>query len=192
MGLDHLANGARRAADWGNRYALINHAAGDAAEIVEARAAKLHWTTKNLRTWAPNWRPRSKPPKLTRFRVCRDVSAASPSPSVRQRTPYAENLQPAQVEPKRRQWKEPKVGDRIAIAQGGLEFRGLPDRLGVVWKGQEIFRAGGFHAGGWGDCRQPCDPSRPFVVQITEGIINENHGHRADQGPARRIDGLAL
>src|SRR5262249_44996808 len=35
-------------ADWGHRYALINHAPGDAPEVVEARARKLEGTRKNL------------------------------------------------------------------------------------------------------------------------------------------------
>src|SRR5215470_7600943 len=35
-------------ADWGHRYALINHGPGDAPEVVEARARKLQWTKKNL------------------------------------------------------------------------------------------------------------------------------------------------
>ena len=35
-------------ADWGHRYALLNHAPGDAPEVVQARAQKLQWTKKNF------------------------------------------------------------------------------------------------------------------------------------------------
>ena len=35
-------------ADWGHRYALINHAPGDAPEVVEARGRKLQGAAKNL------------------------------------------------------------------------------------------------------------------------------------------------
>jgi hypothetical protein len=35
-------------ADWGHRYALINHAPGDAPEVLEARPCKLQETRKNL------------------------------------------------------------------------------------------------------------------------------------------------
>src|SRR6516165_6766049 len=35
-------------ADWGKRYALLNHAPGDAPSVVEARGKKLEWARKNL------------------------------------------------------------------------------------------------------------------------------------------------
>ena len=35
-------------ADWGERYALVNHAAGDTAEVKGARAKKLEWARKLL------------------------------------------------------------------------------------------------------------------------------------------------
>src|SRR5580692_2461008 len=35
-------------ADWGQRYALLNHAPGDAPEVIEARAKKIQGTRKNL------------------------------------------------------------------------------------------------------------------------------------------------
>src|SRR5262249_46791162 len=35
-------------ADWGYRYALINHAPGDAPEVLQARSQKLQWAKKNL------------------------------------------------------------------------------------------------------------------------------------------------
>src|SRR5262249_21712907 len=77
-----------------------------------------------------------------------------------------------QVEPKLRVWKGAKVEQRVAVKQGVLGFRDLPDRLGVFRDGKEVFRQAGFHAGGqYGTSR--ADASRPFVVQTTEGIITK-------------------
>jgi hypothetical protein len=78
-----------------------------------------------------------------------------------------------QVEPKHRQWKGEKVDERVAVRQGALEFRNLPDRLGVVWKGKELFRAAGFQAGDWTDAVSHADPARPFALQTWEGIITK-------------------
>jgi hypothetical protein len=160
--------------DWGGRYALLNHGPGDAPEVVEARAQKLQWAKKKL-------------PELGAKLEAQDQAAAKAPDSVcaalyllRFRVPalgkerltlrvYAQR----QVEPKRRQWKGPKVDERVAVAQGDLAFRDLPDRLGVVWKGKELFRAAGFHAGGWTDKGGHADPARPFLVETVEGVITK-------------------
>ena len=34
-------------ADWGNRYALLNHACGNSAEALQARSRKLEWAKRN-------------------------------------------------------------------------------------------------------------------------------------------------
>jgi hypothetical protein len=73
-----------------------------------------------------------------------------------------------QVEPKRREWKGATVGERITVKQRVLEFRDLPDRLGVFRDGEEIFRHAGFQAGGHAETSSHADPARPFVVETTE------------------------
>src|SRR5207244_3454087 len=78
-----------------------------------------------------------------------------------------------QVEPKRQLWKGEKVDGRVAVRLGALGFRDLPDRLGVVWKGKELFRFAGSQAGGWEDTASHADPARPFAVEALEGIITK-------------------
>src|SRR5262249_39967301 len=139
-------------ADWGKRYALLNHAPGDAPEVLEARARKLQATQKAL-------------PELAAELEAQEQAAGKAPDSVsaamyllRHRVPacgkerltlriYPEK----QVEPKRRAWKGSKVEQRITVTQGVLELRDLPDRLGVFRDGKEIFRHAGFQAGGQAD-----------------------------------------
>jgi hypothetical protein len=78
-----------------------------------------------------------------------------------------------QVEPKRRTWKGEKVEQRVSVTQGALEFRDLPDRLTVLHNGKEMLRHAGFQAGDRTDTTSHADPSRPFVVETTEGIITK-------------------
>jgi hypothetical protein len=59
------------------------------------------------------------------------------------------------------------------VQQGALGFQDLPDRLGVVWKGKELLRSAGFHAGDRSDTTSPADPSRPFAIETPEGIITK-------------------
>jgi hypothetical protein len=161
-------------ADWGKRYALLNHAPGDAPQVVEARAKKLEAAKKAL-------------PELAAELDAQEQAAGKATDSVcaalyllRYRVPafgkerltlriYPEK----QVEPKRRAWKGSKVEQRVSVAQGALELRDLPDRIGVFRDGKEIFRHAGFQAGGQTDNSSHADPSRPFAVEATEGIITK-------------------
>jgi hypothetical protein len=161
-------------ADWGKRYALLNHGPGDAPQVIEARAKKLEWTKKKL-------------PELG-ARLDAQEQAANKAPDstcaamylLRYRVPafgkerltlriYPEK----QVEPKRHVWKGAKVEERVTVAQGVLEFRDLPDRLAVFRDGKEMFRHAGFQAGGQADTTSHADPSRPFVVETAEGIVTK-------------------
>jgi hypothetical protein len=165
-----VARGGR--GDWGQRYALINHAPGDAPEVVEARGKKLQAARKTF-------------PELAARLDARDQAAAKAPGSVcaalyllRHRTPafgkerLALRVYPErQVAPKQRHWKGQKVGERIAAGQGGLSFRDLPDQLAVVWQGKEVFRSAGFRAGDLAGAVSHADPGRPFVVETTEGIV---------------------
>jgi hypothetical protein len=161
-------------ADWGQRYALINHAPGDVPEVVQARAQKLQWTKKNL----PELGAKLEAHELAAKRAPDSVCAAMYL--LRKRVPAfgKERLtlriyQDRQVNPTDTAWKQKEVGKRISAQQGELVFRDLPDRLGVVWKGKEIFRSAGFHAGDWADPSSHADPARPFRVYTSEGIITK-------------------
>jgi len=162
-------------ADWGKRYALLNHAPGAAPEVIEARARKLQAAQKAL-------------PKLAAELEAQEQAAGKAPDSVcaamyllRYRVPvfgkeqltlriYPEN----QVEPKRRQWRaDGRAPPEKVAKQGMLEFRGLPDQLAVFRDGREIFRDAGFQAGGQTDTTTHADPSRPFVVETAEGIVTK-------------------
>jgi hypothetical protein len=168
-------------ADWGHRYALINHASGDAPEVLESRAQKLQWTKKKLPELGTKLEAQEQAARKAPNSVCAALYL------LRHRVPafgkerltlriYTEK----QLEPKRRRWpasqerqRPEKVAERISVDQGALGFRNLPDRLGVVWKGKEMFRFAGFQAGDWADAASHADPSRPFTVETWEGIITK-------------------
>src|SRR5262245_3619801 len=161
-------------ADWGKRYALLNHAPGDAPEVIEARGRKLQAARKALPELAAELETREQAADKAPDSVCaamyllRDRVPAFGKERLTLRI-YPEK----QVEPKRRAWNGPKVEQRITVRRGVLELRDLPDRLGVFRDGKEIFRHAGFQAGGQTDTTSHADPSRPFVVETAEGIITK-------------------
>jgi hypothetical protein len=161
-------------ADWGKRYALLNHAPGDAPEVLEARGRKLQAAKKALPDLAAELEAREQAAGKAPDSVCAAMYL------LRYRVPafgkerLTLRLQlEKQVEPKRRVWKGSKVERRITVTRGALELRDLPDRLAVFRDGKEIFRHAGFQAGGQTDTSSHADPSRPFVVETTEGIITK-------------------
>jgi hypothetical protein len=159
-------------ADWGHRYALINHAPGDAPEILDARARKLEWTKKNLPDLGAKLEAQDEAAKRAPDSVCAALYLLHHHVPAFGKERLTLRIYPdRQVEPKRRRWQGGKVEERVAVQQGALSFRDLPDRLGVVWNGKELFHAAGFHAGDRTDTVSHADPSRPFEVETTEGII---------------------
>jgi hypothetical protein len=161
-------------ADWGHRYALINHAPGDAPEVLKARPTKLQAARKELPKLGAQLEAREQAARKAPDSVCAALYL------LRYRVPafgkkrLALRIYPkTQVSPKRQVFKGKKVAERLSVQQGDLQFRGLPDRLAVVWKGKELFRCAGFHAGGQADTTSHADPSRPFVVETLQGIITK-------------------
>jgi hypothetical protein len=75
--------------------------------------------------------------------------------------------------PERQQWSGAKVEQRVAIAQGDLTLSGLPDRAAVSWKGTEIFHYAGFNAGNAAGTSSHADPTRPYTIEKTVGIITK-------------------
>jgi hypothetical protein len=158
--------------EWGHRYALINHAPGDAPEVVEARGKKLEWTRKTFPELAAKLDAQEAAARKAPDSVCaaiyllrRQVPALG-----KDRVRLRIGEQP-QVRAKRTQQKLDPDGHRVAIKQGSLEMRGLPDQLVVAWNGNVIMRSAGFHAGGWQDTFSHADPTRPFAIEILEGLI---------------------
>jgi hypothetical protein len=162
-------------ADWGKRYALLNHGPGDAPSVVEARARKLQWAKKKAPDLGARLEAQEQAAQLAPDSVCAAMYL------LRYRTPAFGKKRltlrifpEKQVEPKRRAWKGATVGRRIAIKQGVLEFRDLPDRLAVFRDGKESFRHAGFQAGGHAETISHADPSRAFVVQMIPRIATRS------------------
>ena len=163
-------------ADWGERYALVNHAAGDTAEVKGARAKKLEWARKLLPE--PGLGDRLDFQELAAFRKPDSVCAAMYL--LRHRVaPLAKDqltlkfYATKQEEPKHRVWKAVDSDERPAGPAEPLQLQGLPDKLRVLWKGKEIFRCAGFQAGGTTDTVSHADPSRPVRVETWDGIITK-------------------
>jgi hypothetical protein len=159
-------------ADWGKRYALLNHGPGDAPSVVEARARKLQWAKKNAPDLGARLEVQEQAARLAPDSVCAALYLLRYRAPAFGKERLTLRIFPAkQIEPKRRAWKGTTVGQRITVKQGELEFRDLPDRLGVFYGGNEVLRHAGFRAGGHAETTSHADPSRPFAVETTEGII---------------------
>lgn len=160
--------------DWGKRFALINHAPGDAPEALEARAKKLAWAKASL-------------PALGAKLAAQDQLAAQNPDSMcavmyllRYKVPAFGKTRVTmrvfaspQFQPDHQQWNGPKVEQRVSIQQGDLALSGLPDRAAVVWKGKEIFHYAGFNAGNAAGTSSHADPSRPYAIEKLAGIITK-------------------
>jgi len=160
-------------ADWGESCALLNHAAGALPEVTEARSDKLRWAKKQLPELGAKLEEQDRAAKKAPDSICAVMYV------LRHRVPpFAKErltlkIYPIkQAEPKGRTWKDGK-GESMAVQQGGLELQGLPDQLAVVWKGKEICRSAGIQAGGWTDTVSHADRSRPFTIDVSEGIITK-------------------
>jgi hypothetical protein len=166
---------ARRGrADWGRRYALINHAPGCDSEVLAARDRKLHWAKHNLPELAERLQAREDAARRWGNSTCAALYLLRYAASAYAKERLTLRLYSTpQVEPKRQQWKGQQVDQRMSAQQGELRFQNLPDRMSVTWKGEALFRYAGFDAGGISDTVGHADPSRPFTVEAAEGIITK-------------------
>jgi hypothetical protein len=161
-------------ADWGQRYALINHGPGDAPGVREARTLKLQGTRKSLPELGAKLDAQEEAARKAPDSVCAVLYLLRHRVAAFGKERLTLRIYPdRQVKPKTRQWKGQTVEQRVTVAQGDLVFRDLPDRLGVVWKGKELFRSAGFQAGDWTDTASHADPGRPFAVETTEGLVTK-------------------
>jgi glyoxylase-like metal-dependent hydrolase (beta-lactamase superfamily II) len=159
-------------ADWGKRYALINHGPGAAPEVREARARKLEGTRKNLPELAAKLEAQEQAAGEAGDSLCAVLYLLRhPVPAFGKERLTLRIFDERQIAPTFRRWSGPKVDERVSVQQGALGFRDLPDRLTVVSNGREVFRFAGFHAGDRADTVSHADPSRPFAVETTEGLI---------------------
>jgi hypothetical protein len=160
--------------DWGKRYALINHGPGDAPQVVEARAKKLESAKKSLPELGAKLEAQEQAASKSPDSVCAALYLLRHHmPAFGKERLTLRIFPKKQVEPKRHVWNGSKVEQRVAVAQGMLEFRDLPDQLAVFRDGKEMVRHAGFQAGGQTGATSHADPTLPFVVETTEGIITK-------------------
>jgi hypothetical protein len=160
-------------ADWGKRYALLNHAPGDAAKAVEARANKLLWADKQSPQLGARLQAQEQAARQAPDSMCAVLYLLRYTMPPFGKERLTLRLSPSiKVERKHRVVRGTKIEQRLAVKQGLLEFRDLPDRLGIFLDGKEILRHAGFQAGGHSGTSH-ADGSRPFAVETTEGIITK-------------------
>jgi hypothetical protein len=165
-------------ADWGRRYALLNHGPGDGPRVIEARGKKLEWTRKKLPQIGAQLEALEQAAAKSPDSVCAALYLLRYSVPALGKERLTVRIYPEkQVKPKLRKVanreRAEKITERLAVKQGALEFRGLPDRLAIFQNGKEIFRCAGFQAGGTADTVSHADPLRPFVVEMVDGIITK-------------------
>ena len=162
--------------DWGKRFALINHAPGDAPEAVMARGEKLQWAKKNLPELGAKLEARDQAATRNPDSMCAVIYLLRHHVSAfgKERLTLRVFATP-QVQPENQQWNGQKVEQRISIQQGDLALNGLPDGAAVTWKGKVIFRYAGFSAGSTSGTSSHADPSRPFAIEKSAGIITKVH-----------------
>src|SRR5262249_35629304 len=100
----HVAREGR--ADWGKRYALLNHAPGDAPEVIAARAQKLQAAKKALREPGAELEGQKQAAGKAPDSVCAALSLLrSRVPAFGKERLTLRIYPEKQVEPKRRHWK---------------------------------------------------------------------------------------
>lgn len=161
-------------ADWGCRYALLNHGPGNAPEALTARREKLAWAAKNTPDLAARLVVQEEASKKSDDSLCAALYLLRRSvPALGKQRLTLRLYDKRQVETRRRQWKNEDLQQPVAVSQGELVFGGLPDRLSVAWKGQELLRSAGFDTGGTTGSVSHAEASRPFTVETTAGMITK-------------------
>lgn len=166
--------------EWGNRFANLNHHPGEAPEALQMRPRRIDAAKEQL-------------PQLGAALAAEDEAERRAGDSVCVALYLVRHTVPAlgkdkltlrihstrQVEPKR-QRAERSGRQPLNAAAGDLVLEDLPDKLAVRWKGKELFRYAGFKIGdksvskdGSFQAPSQADPSRPYSVQIEEGIITK-------------------
>lgn len=160
--------------DWGNRYALINHAPGESAEVRSARTRKLETAKGALPDLAAKLEAKDHRVRQAGDSICAAMYLLKkPVPAFGKQRVTLRIYPERKVEPKRQTWTELKDDQRVTAARGELHLAGLPDRLSVIWQGNELFQCAGFDAGSVKGTISHVDISRPFKVEVTEGLVTK-------------------
>lgn len=160
--------------DWGGRYAALNHAAGDASDVHDARDVKIDWAKQNLPTLGLSLSVAEATAKAHGDSVCAAMYVLRHKVPALGKDRLTLRVYPErQVEPKRRSWRSDEITERASVEQNDLVLTGLPDRLAVSWKGKDLFRSAGFDAGGSIGTASHADFARPFSIEATQGIVTK-------------------
>ncbi|MBI1311087.1 hypothetical protein GC176_07240 [bacterium] len=161
-------------ADWGHRYAPLNHAAGDATDVKTARDEKIRWAVEHLPQLGGKLKSEDDDARTHGDSVCAAMYLLRYQVAAfgKQRLTLRIHDQ-QQVEPHHTVWRSSEVSERTSVKQGGLDIAGLPDRLSLSWQGRELFRLAGFDAGAATGTVSRADFSRPFTIEATQAIITK-------------------
>ena len=161
-------------ADWGHRYALLNHGPGDAPEVLEARGRKLEWARRKLPELAARLAAQDEAAGRSPESVCAALYLLRYPAEAYGKHKLTLRLHAGpQAPPKRWRIEGPRVTERTVAQSGDLRFERLPDNLTVHWRGKELYRCAGFEAGGAAGAEAHADPSMPFSLRVEEGIITK-------------------
>lgn len=160
--------------DWGGRYAALNHAAGDASDVLTARDVKIDWAKNNLPTLGLSLSLVDSTARAHGDSVCAAMYLLRHKVPALGKDRMTLRMYPErQAEPKHRTWRGGEITERVSVEQNDLVVSGLPDRLAVSWKGKELFRSAGFDAGGSIGTASHADFARPFAIEATQGIVTK-------------------
>jgi hypothetical protein len=166
----HVAAAGRD--DWGQRYALLNHAPGDDPGVRSARDRKIAWALAQALALGRKLAAGRAAAARAGDSVCAALYLLQHSaPPFGKERITLRIYRTRQIEPTRTVWTEQDRARPIAVVQGELGFHDLPDRLRITWRGKDLFRYAGFDAGETAGTTAHADPTRPFVVEGTAGII---------------------
>ena len=166
-------------ADWGQRFALLQHAPGDAPEVIEARAQKLLWAKKNLPALGENLEAREQAAKKAPDSVCAALYLLRHRVSAFGKERLTLRIYPEQqAAPKRRQWKGDKVEEHSLTVSATNPAACTPAHKCDGHKKDHKHGA---------NCGHPAVPHGDHVDYLVEGHLHHPHGdHCDDHGPVKR------
>lgn len=179
-------------ADWGRRYALLNHHPGNAPEALEMRPRRIDAAREQLPQLGASLAAQDEAAKQAGDSVCAALYLVRHAVPALGKDKLTLRVYPMrQVEPKQRRLEADRARQRVAAAAGDLVVDNFPDKLAVRWKEKELFRYGGFKIGdkslskdGSFQAASHVDPMRPLAIEIAEGIITKVTIHGATDGRA--------
>lgn len=161
-------------ADWGKRYALLNHGPGNDPVAVLARDEKLAWAAEHMPQVGAKLAAQERAAEQNPKSVCAAMYLLRRSvPAFGKQKLTLQIHDKPQVAVERKEWKEAEVRERVKVAQGDLSFDGLPDHLNISWKGRALLNSAGFEAGGASGTMSHVDPAQPFTISATTGIATK-------------------